>query len=228
MSNLYYVENKKLIVDPNCTYIMLVQTDAGNNHNKFYELTLNNDVVTARYGRVGANGVTTHVGHGFSAMVSQARKKYNKGYLPSNIIKVENNETDNKQSMLDCALSDIIPKSTTKNDKDILTQLISMLVRTNQHEIMKFSGGQIQVDESGLVKTAVGVVSLQNIQEAKKILVELSQLKHTDNDFIPLLNKYLMLIPQKYHILMVGMKRSLKTKNPSKNKMISWNNWKIV
>ena len=48
-----------------------------------------------------------------------------------------------------------------------------------------------------LVKTAVGVVSLQNIQEAKKILVELSKLKHTDNDFIPLLNKYLMLIPQK-------------------------------
>ena len=199
MSNLYYEENNKLVVEPNCVHIMLVKTDAKNNNNKFYELTLNNDVVTAKYGRVGATGTTTNVGRGFSAMERKAREKYNKGYLPVVLsdVNVENSDNINKQSMLDCALSDIIPKSTTKNDKDILTQLISMLVRTNQHEIMKFSGGQIQVDDSGLVKTAVGVVSLQNIQEAKKILVELSKLKHTDNDFIPLLNKYLMLIPQK-------------------------------
>ena len=109
MSNLYYEENNKLVVKPNCVHIMLVKTDAKNNNNKFYELTLNNDIVTAKYGRVGATGTTTNVGRGFSAMERKAREKYNKGYLPVVLsdVNVKNSENINKQSMLDCALSDI-------------------------------------------------------------------------------------------------------------------------
>ena len=103
--------------------------------------------------------------------------------------------------LLDCAIKEIIPSKAKKSEKEMLCKLINMLVSTNQHQIADFSGGAIQIDDSGLVKTAVGVVSLKSIHAARKTLDKLSNLDVNNNaveqEFIDLLNHYLMLIPQK-------------------------------
>lgn len=203
MSNAqYYMSNGTLMINDDCQYIMLVKTDAKANNNKFYEMTMDSScIVTARYGRVGSDGTTTNVGRGFSAMQQKAMEKFRKGYLPVETVTNADSVHANvkKNMLLDCAIKEIIPSKAKKAEKELLSKLINMLVSTNQHQIANFSGGAIQIDDSGLVKTAVGVVSLKSIHEARKTLDKLSNLDVNKNEqeFIDSLNHYLMLIPQK-------------------------------
>lgn len=196
--------DNNLIIHDDCQYIMLVKTDAKANNNKFYEMTMDaSSIVIARYGRVGSDGTKTNVGRGFGAMRQKAMEKFRKGYVPvetvTNTDSVHANVKNNM--LLDCAIKEIIPSKAKKSEKEMLCKLINMLVSTNQHQIADFSGGAIQIDDSGLVKTAVGVVSLKSIHAARKTLDKLSNLDVNNNaveqEFIDLLNHYLMLIPQK-------------------------------
>ena len=196
------MSNGKLMINDDCQYIMLVKTDAKVNNNKFYEMTMDSScIVTARYGRVGSDGTKTNVGRGLSAMRQKAMEKFRKGYLPvETVTNTDSVNTHAKNNMLlGCAIKEIIPSKAKKSEKELLSKLINMLVSTNQHQIANFSGGAIQIDDSGLVKTAVGVVSLKSIYEARKTLDKLSNLDVNKNeqDFIDSLNHYLMLIPQK-------------------------------
>lgn len=71
---------------------------------------------------------------------------------------------------------------------------------------MQASGNRITVDESGLVKTELGVLSLSTVEKAMKLLPELQKAwnayqnktsdKTKEQKYIALLNEYLMLIPQ--------------------------------
>lgn len=204
MSAKYYTDtNGKLQIDQDCTYIMLVMTNANANNNKFYELTMDDSGhVTGRYGRVGYDGTKTNVGHGFSAMCRQARSKFAKGYHPVevNTDGVEKKANVKKKTILECAIRDLVSPSISEDDKAKIQELIQYLVESNRHEIIEFSQGQITVNDDGLVKTAIGVVSLNNVLEARKILLKIKS--HVDagdlgSDYTELLNAYLTLIPQK-------------------------------
>lgn len=204
-NNKYYEQDGCLYIGDDCTYINLVMTDARNNNNKFYEMKMLPDgSVTATYGRVGASGTTVNVGHGIVIMRRKAHEKYRKGYLPF----YGANKDDSGQSiansinLVDVAIKDMIPKKTTKTNHEILTQLITLLVKQNQHQIANFSGGQVTIDDSGLVKTAVGVVSMESVQKARAILLDIQKIitkgqSTESSEYIDLINQYLMLIPQK-------------------------------
>lgn len=197
----YYIDETtgNLVVSDDCNYIMLVLTSSDNNNNKFYELTFDGSKVNARYGRVGYDGVTTYVGDSHYSMVSKAKSKFKKGYKP---LLVENNSFNNKEennkTILECAKKDLV--SSDNSNKDILYSLINYLVESNKHEILSFSSGQIKIDDNGLVKTALGIISLENILEAEKILLDINKIYENKSKHIDYKNKlddYLTLIPQK-------------------------------
>ena len=137
-------------------------------------------------------------------MRKKAHEKYRKGYLPFYGVNKDDNGKSiaNSINLVDVAINDMIPKKTTKNNREILTQLITLLVKQNQHQFANFSGGQVTVDDSGLVKTAVGVVSLESVQKARIILLDIQKIidkeQSTESgEYIDLINQYLMLIPQR-------------------------------
>lgn len=211
MSKSYHDNSGYLYIDPDCDEIMLIYTDSKNNNNKFYHLVYANGVATATYGRVGAKGSKTHVGHSLSAMHSKAEEKYRKGYRPVDLQKAE--ETSIKtladQNLAHIALDNLIDNKIKTDPKkseelSILTDLIKKLVESNKHEIHSFSGGKITVDDNGLVKTALGVITLDTVRKAIYVLSELKdEFKNGKLSsgnyslkYYELLNSYLELIPQ--------------------------------
>ena len=50
---------------------------------------------------------------------------------------------------------------------NILIDLVSLLAEANRHELNIASGGQMQINTSGLVTTPLGVVKQENIDEAR-------------------------------------------------------------
>lgn len=210
MSKSYYETNGYLHIDSDCEEIMLVYTDSKNNNNKFYHLIYNNGVATATYGRVGAKGSKTDVGHSLSVMHKKAEEKFRKGYRPVELQKVEETSVKHliNQNLSNIALDNLIDNKTKTDPKksedlSILTDLIKKLVESNKHEIHSFSGGKITIDDNGLVKTALGVITLETLQKASDVLLkiksELDNKTTTGNytsKYYELLNSYLELIPQ--------------------------------
>lgn len=180
---------------------MFVLTDAGNNNNKFWEVTLHDDDrVTSRYGRVGASGASNTLGSGEDLYDRKVREKTKKGYKKVDVIGAATGAPQ-IQNVSRAAEEQI------GNGDPVVTELVKKLAKINKHQIMAASGGQMNVDlDTGIIRTPVGVVSHQNIDIAKGMLPQLSAfVQKEDFDaprFVSLLNDYLMLVPQK-----VGTKR---------------------
>lgn len=191
------------------TVKMLIYTDAVNNNNKFYELSLheNGDVI-ARWGRVGTEGtITPYKGEGASKYKSLLNSKLKKGYTEASVLLDSSDVvTTSKEELKKTAKKEIIEQGKfTKKQQSMLEALIEKLTELNRHEIHLASSGSITVDSSGLIKTALGLVTLETITEAKKLLHKLDKLVASSNkneEYVDSLNSYLKLIPQK-----VGSKR---------------------
>lgn len=211
---LYFEQDGKLHIESDCKHIMLVLTNATNNNNKFYEILLNDDgVVEMKWGRVGAGAQTSSSGGGFVFLCRKAREKFVKGYRPVQILDndielSQSLDNSNKINLLDIAINQLMfsppKKLKTYGDKEIelVRNLISHLVESNRHSIMETSGNKIQIDDSGLVKTELGALSMQNINDAMKLLFQLNDdwnkfTNNLPNNYVENLNKYLMLIPQR-------------------------------
>ena len=216
-------ELKSLEIDYNeCKYLMLVKTDSKENNNKFYELTVTTSgEITARYGRVGVEGVKIVVGSSMKDFYSKAKSKISKGYYPVNVINTVNGS--NSKTLLDIAKFDLIKN---KDEEAELEKLIKELIEHNKYEITTMSGGQINISDDGLVKTQLGVLDLSSIisgrkkldsiQEIiKKIVTQdnwdkyietsnISFLKYDENklpeEYFDLLNSYFKLIPQEVNV----------------------------
>ena len=193
-------------ISPNTDYLMMVLTNINNNNNKFYELSMKNDFVTARYGRVGLKGTTTEVGKGFHALENKAREKYNKGYRIVDTIKTDSKSAQQNHSLSKVAYRDIIPSEIQEGQSvthEQLKDFIDFLISINKHHISETSGKMIEVKDDGLVKTAVGVVTKNNIRSALKVLEKLAKAFEKkgekyieDSKNLSMLEEYLMLIPQ--------------------------------
>ena len=175
---------------------MFVLTDAVNNNNKFWEVTLEDDgTVNSRYGRVGAAGATNTLGHGEVLYDRKVREKTKKGYKKVDVIGAS---TGGPQiSSVSRAAEEQIG-----NGDPIVTELVKKLARINKHQIMAASGGQMNVDlDTGIIRTPVGVVSHQNVDTAKDLLPKLNTFvekgEFDSPKFVSMLNDYLMLVPQK-------------------------------
>lgn len=173
---------------------MLIYVDTINNNNKFYHVTLDeNGMVTKRWGRVGAEGTVSTESTGRYGYDKIIRAKEKKGYRVTNINATHVTTTASVNSM---SLEKVAQKHLNADPSNtFVAKLISRLVSANKHQIMEKSGGQIQISDDGIVRTALGIVNQRTINEARTILHRLMQ-AHTNTNLISDLEEYLTLIPQ--------------------------------
>lgn len=182
---------------------MLIFTDAKNNNNKFYELILHEDgTLNCRWGRVGAAGQSKQSHGGEYAFNSTIREKLAKGYVRSQTVSLTPSKTEvNKIELAETAKRDILGDKTQDKKNSVLINLIDKLSQMNRHQIMEASGGNIKVDDSGLITTSLGLVTIKSVEEARDLLGKIerfvSKSSYQDDKYINLLNEYLKLIPQK-------------------------------
>lgn len=182
---------------------MLIFTDAKNNNNKFYELILHEDgTLNLRWGRVGADGQNKTTNGGKWEFDRTISAKLAKGYVRSNTVSVTPSKVEtNKIQLAETAKRDILGDKATDANASVLVKLIERLSEMNRHQIMAASGGNIQVDESGLITTSLGLVTIDSVLEARTLLNNIEKFvakkNYTEDKYINLLNEYLKLIPQK-------------------------------
>ena len=177
-------------------YAMLIQTNAGENHNKFYEVTLeDNGQVWARWGRVGAQGQRGLKGNGERAFHAAVRAKTSSGYQPVDIAVADVQTGKPQTSLVEVAKRYILG---SQNDPTLVA-LIERLTALNSHQLMAVSGGKIQIID-GQVKTPLGLVTSSTVLEARRLLNELQAYvakKQLGSSYSRLLDEYLMKIPQR-------------------------------
>jgi poly [ADP-ribose] polymerase len=177
-------------------YLMLVMSNADGNNNKFYELKLNeDDSVVARYGRVGADGVVEPKGYGEDTFLKVQKSKEKKGYRQVNIMTTTTTSNGTKVSG---NLAEIAKRDIAAGDP-VLSKLIDRLAQINRHQLLAASDGKIDIVD-GVVKTPLGMVTLESVKEAQTKLQTLSEfVKNNDlyRAYTTTLEDYLTLVPQK-------------------------------
>lgn len=173
--------------DENNEQIMLIWNDPKTNKNKFYEVTRNGDVVEVRYGRVGETGTTLQQGaigqRGFDRIV---RQKKNKGYKEALV--VSNSGASTNVQLEKAAQSTLL----ANNSDPRLASLVSRLISVNAHEILKASGGKLQV-EDGQIRTPLGLLTHGAIDEARRILTAVEKAPKQREKYLA---DYMTLVPQ--------------------------------
>lgn len=173
----------------------LILVSAGNNNNKFYRVAIDgNGVLTKTWGRVGTKG-TSSTKYNASVIEYQRaiRAKINKGYKETETLSGSGEQTAktvNKDKLNSIAKKTLV--SEKGHNDAILERLIDMLVDQNNHAIIEASGGQMKVNEDGLITTPLGLVTLNSISKAKRLLERLI-FSFDIND----LNDYLTFVPQR-------------------------------
>jgi poly [ADP-ribose] polymerase len=170
---------------------MLIKVSAAANNNKFYHVILNdNDTVTKRWGRVGTDGTSTTEQGGSTLFEYIVNQKINRGYKPTSILSVEDTAVENLKDVA----HKVLRSDNTKADP-VLESLIDRLVAANRHDIMQASGGMIKVNTSGVITTPLGLVNLESLEQASKILKIIRRAKNDQK--VNLIEEYLTLVPQK-------------------------------
>lgn len=181
---------------------MLIFTDAKENNNKFYEIILDdNDMVTARWGRVGAEGQSKTYPGGIHEFNRIMNSKIAKGYVRTKTIAVASSKNTSKVELADAAKRDLLGDKVDDPKSKVLIQLVEKLTEMNRHQIYAASNGNIQIDESGLIRTPLGLVTVSTIDEARVLLDKIEKFvekkSFTTDKYIKNLEDYLKLIPQK-------------------------------
>lgn len=184
---------------------MLIFTDAKNNNNKFYELTLGeDDSINLRWGRVGSAGQTSCSYGGKREFDRVIKSKIAKGYVKSNTVSLNttsNSQTQNKVVLAEVAKRDMLGDNVNNASGNVLIKLVERLSEINRHQIVAASGGSINIDDSGMITTPLGLVTASTITEARQLLHKIDSFvdkkQFTTDPYIVLLEDYLKLIPQK-------------------------------
>lgn len=167
---------------------MLVQTKVSGNHNKFYEVTLNDDgSVLTRWGRVGARGQQKLVQGARGAYESVISKKEARGYT-----RVQVAGSPSERPVQDAGA---IRRALTDSDDSRVQRLIDRIVAVNAHDILGRSGGQISY-EDGILRTPLGIIGTAALDQADGVVARIRAT--TDRRLqIELLEELLTLVPQK-------------------------------
>lgn len=166
---------------------MLVWNDPKTNKNRFYEVTQTGEAVTVRFGRVGDEGRVTEQGpigdRGFARVVAAKLKK---GY--KEIAVVTSAGGGGKADLHRAAKSTLVANS----DDPRLDALVKRLVESNAHEILKASGGKLQLQD-GQITTPLGLLTEEAIREAQELLGRMEKDRHARDKY---LSAYMTLVPQ--------------------------------
>lgn len=181
---------------------MLVKVEIGANNNRYYELTLDGDNVTARWGRVGNSGQTKIYGGGEKKFQSLLKSKAGRGYKEVEIIGNSGGSPKPSSALLQAASLRGLAKPEFATDARI-SKVITTLVDQNAHSIATVSGGQIKLTD-GQLQTPLGVIGRRSLEEAQEILDDLSKdaPDAPKQPRVSNLENFLRLVPQK-----VGLQR---------------------
>jgi poly [ADP-ribose] polymerase 2/3/4 len=198
--------------------VKLIFADVTDNTNKvWYGLLYDNGDCETRWGRIGYNLQSKYFKNsGKSFLEKKRREKEKKGYSELKTIgSVSNPSVSLAQSNVkNHDLNNIAKSQLIKTQNPILTKLIDRLVLANVHKIT--ANTQITYNSStGLFATALGIVTMDGLTEARIILSNMAPLIRTDNfgDALnKLVNQYLRIIPQN-----VGMRLNVRSLLPDDN-----------
>lgn len=170
------------------------------NNNKFYNYTRYSDGrILCEYGRIGNKPASVWKTGGSAALERLARERTrSKGYVEvtDNVADATNAVAQSGAAVSQERLSRVaatalmVPGSNTSVEID---RVIQNLVSQNRHEILEASGGKIEAQTDGIVRTPLGIVTTQTISRARSTL---AQMVASPTD-ISLVDNYLTLIPQK-------------------------------
>ncbi len=206
--------------------VMMVMANIDGNNNKFWTAEIHDDYsVHVRNGRIGSEGQTQPIkrfgslGQAESFFESKKNEKAKKGYTIFEGI--TQNSTDVKVVQKDSLSALASREIRTLSSKELIAQFIDKLAKANIHNILQHT--DLKYDEgSGLFKTPVGFVTRDTLTEARKILIDIGEYVSKDDydnaDLKVLVNRYLMLIPQK-----VGSKLTIRSVFPSQDSLTNHN-----
>lgn len=181
-------------------------------NNKFWNITLNDDQsVDILFGSQGAAGQSKHYDatdkkggrNGFLKQIAEKTSPKHHGgpYIENKVIEGSSHVSMSSNVVISSNLAQKAINDIGTTNKE-LAALIQYFTDVNIHNISEASGGKITYDTSlGKFKTTQGIITLDQIKEAAKLLDSISDL--TDkNDFESSgfksnINQYLSLIPQK-------------------------------
>lgn len=176
---------------------MLVKVDSRANSNKFYEVTLDGNIVKKRWGRVGAYGQTSQESTGEPGYRRVIKSKLSKGYQEVPVVTGDNGQPANKETLRRRAAKHLIVEGEKKREQ--VQEVIDRITEQNRHAITGMSGGMIDVSADGVIKTPVGIITPESIRKARAVLRKFSDAvssqKHTEAE--KHLQEYLSLVPQK-------------------------------
>ena len=178
--------------------VMLVKTSVADNNNKFYEVNLYDDGnVVGRNGRVGTPGVLQKKGpigeSGYDKLVADKTKGgYREVERATQVVSASGGTTVN-ESLAAIAKRDIA------NNNPELDGLLTKLEKQNRFQLLAATGGQIDIVD-GVVKTPVGPVTVNAVNNARGKLVQLQSFVQSNdlgNSYVSALEDYLTFVPQK-------------------------------
>lgn len=167
----------------------LITVDSTNNHNKFYRVRLEGDLITITYGRVGSAGRTTTKRGSPGTAQSILESKKRKGYREVDLVESTKSATEVDHA---AAISALTPDDTETDP--VVADLVSYLARANAHQITESTGGRIQVDSSG-ARTALGVIGPGAVVTARGLLDTIATA--TGDKRTSAVEGYLQIVPQK-------------------------------
>jgi len=171
---------------------MLIKVSAAVNSNKFYHVVLTEDsMIIKRWGRVGSEGASATEKGNQLLFDSLVRSKIAKGYKETTITP---STTPVQHENLKDVARKVLAGDKFKGDPT-LEGLIERLATANRHDILEATGGLIKVDTNGVITTPLGLVSLDSIAQAEKVLRKMKRAKGTVR--VGLAEEYLTLVPQK-------------------------------
>ena len=181
------------------------KTDLKKNNNKFWKVWFYSDgQIETQNGRQGAMGQRRFItATGRAAYEAKIREKERKGYIENEVVEGSGTiDTSSNVSVQSANLKTIAQKQIVSTDPTVRA-LVDYLVKVNAHQITKATGGKITYDTStAQFKTAVGVISITQVDRAAALLSDLSDMVAEDDydnyDFEDKLNEYLSLIPRDF------------------------------
>jgi poly [ADP-ribose] polymerase 2/3/4 len=190
-----------------------VCSDASNNNNKFwsYEYDTDTEVCKVKYGRVGKTSneddpkvmtrkqLDTKIREKLKGSGKEGTSTYKPPYREITVL-AEAQHAPTGPAMAKEVVREAAKKQLASGNSE-LTKLVDRLVEANRHELVKASGGQMDIDlKTGIISTPIGVVTKDTIKQARVSLDAMSQFvqkkDYDDKTFIQELNNYLMLVPQ--------------------------------
>jgi len=198
---------------------LYIAVDPSGNHNKFWQYERLDQVVSEEgkkgvmetgdirytWGRVGSKGDSTLKMFSEKDLASIIRSKTNRkppepSYTEVTTVGggagVASTKSMAKEEVKRLAVAEI------GGSCPITSALIRKLAEANRHELLAMSGGELDVDlETGIVRTALGVVTLAAVKDARKKLDLMAPYVKSGNtgntNYADLLGEYLRLVPQK-------------------------------